>query len=92
MNIYREAAKLANKARNSHDDGFYSCSAISHVSNGKRWPCNDSRLYSNLFSPYENPATYDAWGAWWSESLVEVMNCRVLALLFAAAMRDTGDL
>lgn len=32
------------------------------------------------------------WGDEWSDDLQERQNCRVLALLFAAAMADTGDL
>lgn len=56
--------------------------------------------YSSLFRPPEELAKEqgDAWGAAWSDQEIPRADdpiadqCRVLALCFAAAMAETGDL
>ena len=49
--------------------------------------CRALLIFSRTVKPYRI-----WWGCEWSDDLQERQNCRVLALLFAAAMADAGDL
>lgn len=94
--VYRSAAKrLA-----AGIGGPYSCVALNQGLNSPL-----CRAYVEMFQP--EPEVYEglAWGAAWSDNFglvpmneVGLLNdesaqsCRILALCFAAAMAETGDL
>lgn len=87
MNVYSRAAQYM-----ANDEGYveFSCHAIDDVQDAMY---SDARKnYCQMFKP--SLRTYDEaqWGDKWSESLFARRECRILALCFAAAMHETGDL
>lgn len=83
MNIYLEAAQMVDSGRE-----HYSCMAIGHAGKWKDGAVEKLDAYAVLFCPagedFEGP-----WGMKWGNAQGA---CRVLALCFAAAMHETGDL
>ena len=80
--IYRRAAKEMNMGRVS-----CSCGAIWYISgysDNLTWP------YFRIFSPL-GANNQQEWGRQWSDDFQELKDCRVLALLFMAAMVEAGD-
>lgn len=77
--IFRRAAELIDK-----ETHHFSCSAISAV--GDR---TERIAYGELFSPH-GELHLIGWGWGWGSN-AEQKACRVLALLFMAAMVEAGD-
>lgn len=95
MNVYLEAAQ-----KHFSGPNWGSCKSIAReVSVDAKFSCPEVKKYCDMFRP--DGATSDAlaWGIDWAGpgvSLYEgddvIRECRVLALCFAAAMHETGDL
>ena len=90
--VYRRAAEFLESQPPYESMGM--CDAIDEVlaKNGAMIPsyriavCRALLIFSRTVKPYRI-----WWGCEWSDDLQERQNCRVLALLFAAAMADAGD-
>ena len=72
------------------------CDVISQVVTGDAVAaCDEREAFERTFCP-TLPAYFSYWGRHWSEDgsefSAETHRCRVLALCFAAAMAETGDL
>lgn len=90
--IYRDAAKRVEKYRDS-----CSCSAVwsmlKDVEEDKdQFELDSTRDYAELFAPTPESACRMFWLSDTGMSEYECRNWRVLALGFAAAMIETGDL
>jgi len=88
--VYRRAAEFLE----SQPLGMGMCDAVDEilVKNGamhshRAAACRALLIFSRTVKPYRI-----WWGCEWSDDLQERQNCRVLALLFAAAMAYAGDL
>lgn len=88
--VYRRAAEFLESQL--PDEGM--CDAVDEIlaKNGATHShriaaCRALLIFSRTVKPYRI-----WWGCEWSDDLQERRNCRVLALLFAAAMADKGDL
>lgn len=92
--VYRRAAEFLESQ--PPDESMGMCDAVDEilVKNGatvrqRIAACMALRIFSRIETPM--PALV-RWGDEWSDDPRERQNCRVLALLFAAAMTDKGDL
>ena len=90
--IYLKAAESMFLKLDVCERQTFSCRAIQIAVTGKgegcvSSPCIETAIYQELFSPEEIKDSH--WGNAWGEERDE---CRVLALCFAAAMAETGDL
>ena len=74
--IYRRAAELVDESEYRH-----SCCAIDEIVDGKNPPLRAQ--YDYLFNARNG---YYAWGNYFGGTLTEIKSCRVLALLFMAAI------
>lgn len=85
--IYRRAA--VRQAR----DKYCSCLAIVCVDKRslRNWDgfTNAAEAYAEMFKPFKKTHSHCSWGNRWKEDAQE---CRILALCFAAAMAEAGDL
>ena len=74
-------------------DEKHACSALAHPflhygpERPARWYLRDR--YERLFSPTPGSFGLADWGEYWDD---DAHDCRVLALLLARAMAETGDL
>ena len=87
MNIYHRAHDWLEEQHEKGNPFLGSCEAIVL---GEGWgdsPPPDVVQYANMFKP--DDTAKDFWGDEWGD---DMDNCRLLALAFAAAMRDAGDL
>lgn len=90
--IYRKAAEWVETCPWADQEfgGRPSCLALKDVgmvNNPAPWT-----PYHAMFSPGSDTDDCTAWGKEWSANYMDVRNCRVLALCFAAAMVEAGDL
>jgi hypothetical protein len=86
--IYRRAAVLCQNAGRG-DPANYSCTSIGKASN---WFDGNIERYSDTFKPRLTSKGHMPWGNSWARNNAERKPIRVLALCFAAAMAETGDL
>lgn len=84
MNVYLEAAKKLDRWKASEIAG---CCIAVYEANGGGFRDLD---FEQFFKPSDNSFGY--WGIHWGVNNDERKACRVLALCFAAAMHETGDL
>lgn len=87
--IYRRAAKWLD--RQPLDARVGMCEAIDSVhTDPESWWLDHNNKFGHRFSPTKVRSLW--WGEQWSADIAERRNCRIIALLLAAAMADTGDL
>lgn len=89
--VYRRAAEFLESR--PPDGGMGMCCAVDIIlAAGGAMTSHRAAACSALevFQPFPILMLY--WGVQWSDDPQERRNCRVLALLFAAAMADAGDL
>lgn len=89
--LFHLAAELVDKSWDS-ETGYSraSCLAIQDAAERDFGWLSETLAYQKLFLP-EQTREYELWGKDWGTP-EEVRDCRILALLFAAAMAETGDL
>lgn len=90
--VFLRAAKKVNDYRGNRwgrKNGYPSCLAV-RDSGGRFDMTKDD--YADLFVPDNGTCIYEPWGLGWATNREGRTNCRVLALLFAQAMRKAGDL
>lgn len=86
MNIYNEAASWLVEQHEQGNDFYGACYAII-IGKFRCTPPIDAIKFDALFRP--ECTSHAFWDEEWGE---DKNNCRLLALAFAAAMRDAGDL
>ncbi len=84
MDIYLEAAKIVDATEDCP-----SCGAIWFAGKSFVDYFRARTAYSQLFTPSYGTDPNSIWGRQWGSNKKQ---CRVLALLFAHAMSETGDL
>ncbi len=82
--IYRKAAKQV-----ANGDDYQMCYAIDDAAGNNE---EADSVFTPIFSPRQGMGNSESWGREFSADLPERKRCRVLALCFAAAMAEAGDL